>query len=247
MNNNMINIRDVACRLLTPNDTLDVRLFDIHDRMHPEVRKALLGNASYIINKCFRDIAGLKVYDIFLTGSSAGYFYSEKSDIDMRIELHNENCPYLATDEKTLNRFFSNVFHGACRGYRFQTQNRFVDVTITAASFEIIGLYSILQDKWILKPDKHITDGLDVEDIINEYHTKYREITGYVESMHKNGELTTWEGLKKLEECYVSLISGSNASIREYVVYKLLNYKGVHWQIKETLSNALKKYLTVEC
>lgn len=246
MSKNVMNIRDTACRLLTPNDTLDVRLFDVHGKMHPEIRKALLTNAYYIINKCFRGIEGLKVYDIFLTGSSASYFYNDKSDIDMRIEVHNENCPHLTTDKKILNRFFSHVFHGAFRNYRFQAQNRFIDIKITADSFEIIGLYSILQDKWVLEPDKHIADGLDIEDIMNEYHIRYREINEYLENMQKSGELTTREGLKKLEEYYVSLISGNNVSIREYIVYKLLNYKGVHWRIKEILSDATKAYLTVK-
>lgn len=244
--NETINIMDITCRLLIPNDTLNVLLFDVHGKMHSDVREMLLANARFIIGKTIGGIKGLVVHDICLNGSSAGYFYHDKSDIDMRIEIHNQSCPYLTRDPIKLSQFLHMAFGGSLKGYNFRHQNRKIDIKLTADQFEIVGLYSILQDKWIIEPSKKFTDGLVVDDILNEFNTRYDRISSYLESFKGKTKGLEPSKQKELEDFYSNLIRKNNASPREYIVYKLLNYSGIIREIQYILSEGVKAYLTVE-
>jgi len=239
------DIRQTLSRLLTPNDTLDVRLFDVHGIMYPDVRNALLANARYVIKKTVANIDGLKVHDIFLNGSAAGYFYHDHSDIDMRIDVHNESCLSITQDQHLLNEFLSIIARGVLQECKFMLHNRYIDIKLSSNMHEIMGLYSLVQNKWVILPDKNITAGLDAEDIFAEFKKRFAEMSAYLDGLVQSGVLETEQGCKDLEMYYKNLLRGNTVSIREYILFKLLNYCGVHWKIKEVLSDSIQKRLTL--
>ncbi len=244
--NNLVDIRDIAFRLLHPNETLDVRLFDFYGQMHKEVREQLLRNASFVIKNTVGRIKGLKVKDIFLNGSSAGYFYHEKSDIDVRIEVCNESCSFVSKDGFEFARFLMVLQRGSLAGYKFTYNKRFIDISTKPSDKEIVGLYSILNDKWVLEPNQHIADDLNVEDVVSEYVKRLHIIEEHIAKMKKSGVLQTKEGIEQLEAYYRSFFEYNTSSIREYVVYKLLGYKGVFKDLKRIISQSWKDFLSLK-
>lgn len=240
-----IDMRMVARRLLTPNDTLDVRLFDYRGQMHPDIRRQLLDNAEYIINKTVAGIDGLVVSDIFLNGSSAGYFYRKDSDIDMRIEVHNENCPYLSTDNQKLSTFLMMLLRSETGNMHFMINNRQIDVSIKAFENEMIGLYSILQDKWVRKPDKHITDNITFDAIWQKYVKRYNDISSFLQQIQNSGKLKTAKGLRELEQYFRECFTYSEQGIQELIVHKLLAYQGILQDIRTLISQSWQNFLSL--
>ncbi len=240
-----IDMRMIARRLITPNDTLDVRLFDYRGQMYPDVRRQLLSNAAYIIDKTVAGIDGLMVSDIFLNGSSAGYFYQKDSDIDVRIEVHNENCPYLSTDNEKLSTFFMMLLRSETGNMKFMFENRSVDFSIKAFENEMIGLYSILQDKWIRKPDKHITDGITFDVVWQKYVKRYNNIVAFLRHIQTTNRLKTAKGLRELEQYYRDCFVYSEQGIQELIVHKLLSYQGILQDIRTLVSESWQNFLSL--
>lgn len=237
-------IKEIAYRLLTPNDTLDVSIFDFQNKMHPEVREILLNNAQYIINNTINKIKGLVIHDIYLNGSAAGYFYYDRSDIDMRIEIHNNSCEYVTKDEYLFNRFLHALFMGSFPGFRFELNKRLLDIKLSCKKFEIVGLYSILRDEWEVKPDKHFADNLNVDDIMQKYQNRYAHIKNHL-NLYLDKTSLDEKDQQELGLFYSNLIRGNNVSAQDYIIYKLLNYSGIFQEIKKILNDGVKAYLTI--
>lgn len=243
---NYTTIKETAYRLLKPNETLDVRLFDFSGRMRPEVRQHLLTNAFYIINQTVAEIEGLVIHDIFLTGSASGYFYQDSSDIDMRIEIHNQNCPYISQDTHKLNKFLSTILKGTLEDFKFCLGRRFVDTSFTSNTFELMSLYSILNNKWVITPDQHITDNLEIDDIMAEFNRRYSQLKQILDETANNLHQPSKEQIQRLSECYSNLFRDNNANIRNYIVYKLLGYSGITFEIRRVLSDASREYYSIK-
>lgn len=240
------DIQTALRRYLTPHDKLDERTFDKDGKMHPELRKHLLYIADFIISKTFATIPGLKVKDVYLNGSSAGYFYRERSDLDMRIEIQNENCRFLSNDPEISRRFLKAMRYGSFAYTQFGVDGRFVDVTITNQRFEIVGLYSILNDKWVIEPRKDLAEGLEFEEILAEYTKRYCEIREYIHHAHISGQLNNLQGIEDVDEYRSQTIAKSYNSFREFIIYKLLRYSGILSDLQQVFNTALKNYLTLK-
>ncbi len=241
-----IDIRDIAYRLLHPNEILDVRLFDFCGRMYPNVRQQLLANVDFAIAETIGSIKELKVKDIFLNGSSASYFYHEKSDIDIRIEVYNDGCPYLPSGGRKLGEFLRLMSVSSLHNFNFAMGKRRIDISIKESDSEIMGLYSILNDKWVQEPNQHIADNLNIDDVMNEYYRRYDKMTTYLKELQDSGKIKTKEGIDELVDYYHSIFDTNTSSIKEYVVYKLLGYKGIFKDIKQLISDSRHEFLSLK-
>lgn len=239
------SMKDILIRLLTPNDTLDTSVFDPRQIMYSDLRNILLDQANHVFNRCFSYIPGLKLEDVYLTGSSAGYFYHDQSDIDVRLHIINENCSYITQDIRLFESFITTVRIGTFLNQTFKAGNRFVDISCAGHMPEIMGLYSIMQNKWIVTPHRDITAGLEADDIMEEYTKRYYEMCHYLYQIGASGKLKTIEGIEELEKYYTDLVQNSTVTIREYIIYKLLNYRGILQDIKQIFNLALKEYLSL--
>ena len=242
----LVSMKDTCIRLLTPNDTLDVTIFDTHGDMYPEVRQELLNIANDVINKSIGFIPGLKVKDICLNGSCASYFYHDKSDIDIKIDIVNENCSFLTTDAEPLIRFMGYMKSTSFPNHKFSFNGRFVDIKFTSKQQEIMGLYSILNNQWVIVPDKNITQNLNVDDLMEEYTKRFYQIKEHLRNIIDSGEILTVKGLHDLEKYYINMYSQSYSSVREFIIFKMLKYRSLIKEIQNTFNDYTKRALNIE-
>lgn len=120
-----------------------------NDKLKPDVRKRLLD----IANGFYGESGFKSEYtDIILTGSAANYNYTDLSDIDLHVLLD------FAKENKD-----TELVKMAANGYRWKW-NMQHSIVINGHSVECYiqdtaeehtssGVYSVLNDKWLVKPD----------------------------------------------------------------------------------------------
>ena len=242
----MIRMREVCERLLTPRDTLDRTLFDENNKMYPDVKDNLFRQADFVVQKTIAFIPGLMVHDICLNGSSASYFYKDNSDIDVKIEVHNDGCDFLTTHYEDLIRFMGYIKAATLPNHQVHFNERYVDIKLNTFQFELIGLYSILHDRWVVEPKKDIVKGLDVDDLMNEYTNRYYMIKDHLNEIVQSGEILTVKGIQNLEKYYTNIYLAGTENIREFIIFKLLKYRGILKEIQGLFVENTKMALTIE-
>lgn len=244
----LIEMRDVLTRLLTPQNTLNPLLFDEQNRLRSNIHNILSRQANYIYSLIIAEIKGLKVTDVYLTGSMASYFYSGKSEVDLRIVIENKDCPELAADSKFLSQFLQFYFFGSLHRRDFRLIGKKVNIKLSTDKPEKLplGLYSIMHKKWLLAPQKNITAGLNADEIYAKYEQKYNEIEAYLLQLDNSGELETKAGIDKLVELYEFLVANCNNSITDYIIFKMLKYRGMIDNITATKNQALSDFLSLD-
>ena len=241
-------MRDVLTRLLTPQKTLNPILFNKQNLLHPNAHQILYHQVNYIYSLIIAEIKGLKLVDAYLTGSMASYFYHEKSDIDIRIVIKNEDCPELADNSEFLSQFLQFYFFGSLHNQKFKFGNKKVNIQFSSDKPEKLplGLYSILQNKWVLAPEQNITANLSADEVFAQYEQKYNEIEAYLLQLDNSGVINTMNGIKKLDKLYDSITSNCNNSITDFIIFKMLNYRGMLDYIDEIKDKALSAFFSLD-
>lgn len=243
------NLEQAVLKLLSPKQTLDQSLFDEHDAMKESVRLDLLKISDKVIEKTIGKINGLEVTDICLTGSASNYFYHEKSDIDLRIEVHNKHAKELAKDAYHFDKFLSTQIPALlAKGYKFIYQNRLVDIKMSSKQIDFVSLYSIKHNKWLIYPDQKVIEKITAADLISYYKKRKTEILSGVHTLktkYKGADLGD-----KLEEFYVQNVNKSivgSPTLEDYLVFKLLNKEGILKPIGSDSILAYNKAFSMLC
>lgn len=244
----LVKMRDVLNRLLTPHNTLNPLLFDEQNCLLLNAHQILYQQVNYIYSLIFAEIKGLKLVDAYLTGSMASYFYYDKSEIDIRIVIKNEDCRGLADNSEFLNQFLQFYFFGSLHNQKFKLGNKKVNIKFSSDRPEKLplGLYSVIQNKWVLEPQKNITANLSADEIFAQYEQKYNEIEAYLLQLDNNGFLHTKSGIDKLDELRDQLAANCNNSITDYIIFKMLNYRGMIDYINEIKDKALSAFFSLD-
>jgi hypothetical protein len=196
---------------------LNPKLWD-NNHLRKEVRHQLIKIAKHFID--YLEVPQLKLKDVTLSGSSAGYNYSEYSDIDLHLVV---NSSELYTAEKSQ---YNNT-------YDLKIQGIPVELYVQPASqvHHSAGIYSVLDDKWISEPE-HVEPTTDPKDV----KSKARNYAGKINSAIRSGKLDkckqAMEDLKRLRKA--GLETGGEQSV-ENLAFKLLRARG---QIEK-----LRKYI----
>ena len=151
---------EVYCKILLENinlssfemqDTLSPDIFDENEKMLPEVRKTLLQ-----VGKDFYEYMGIPwvdLTDIILTGSLANYNWSKFSDVDLHIVI-----PYKQISKNTdlvdefcwTKKELWNAQHDIkIKDYEVEVYAQDTEEDLVAG-----GVYSVLYDKWLKRPEK---------------------------------------------------------------------------------------------
>ena len=80
-----VSMRDICVRLLTPNDTLDVAIFDFRQMMYPDIRSKLIKMVNVVINKSIGYIPGLKIEDVLRAQADANKYHPTPSELTLYI------------------------------------------------------------------------------------------------------------------------------------------------------------------
>jgi hypothetical protein len=194
-----------------------------NNRLRPEVRAKLLKIAHHFA--LYLNVSRLYLKDVTLSGSSAGYNYSEYSDIDLHLVVNKTaGNDELYTAKKNL---YNNEHDLVISGIPVELYVQPADQTHHSA-----GIYSVLDNKWINEPvhEEPTTDAQDIK-------AKARNYASKINSALRSGDIEQCRGvmdeLKRLRKA--GLESGGEQSV-ENLAFKLLRARG---QIDK-----LRKYIT---
>jgi hypothetical protein len=143
-----MNIRDLASTNIAYNKTLSPVAWS-DDELKLPVKVALLKAAKFFVK--YLDIPNFRVIDVVLTGSMANYNYTKFSDFDLHIVTSKKdlNCDDLAEAFYRAKKSIWNDKHDiTIGGHEVELYVEDVEQPPVSA-----GMYSLLQDRWIKRPD----------------------------------------------------------------------------------------------
>ena len=191
--------------------------------MHKEIRDRLIE-----ITEKFMDFIDIDffIHDIILTGSLSNYNWSKYSDVDLHVLIDFDETDY---NLDLLKGFFDS---------KRSLWNKQHEITIKGFDCEIYvqdvkeehhasGIYSILNDKWVVTPKKTI-ESID-KDMIIKKASDFEEKIDSIEKRFKGGDdvgdeiKTLKDRLKKFRQ---SGLDGDGEYSYENLAFKLLRRNG---------------------
>lgn len=142
---------------------LNPKIWNDDYKLKDEVRSRLILIADTWIN--FAKLNNVKVYDIVITGGNVNYNYTPNSDIDLHIIISRND---INPDRNFVDEYLQDkkilwtMQHPNISIYGYPVELYAQDINEVPHLNQ--GVYSVLQDKWLAKPEM-----LDV-DFENDYH-----------------------------------------------------------------------------
>jgi predicted nucleotidyltransferase len=197
--------------------------------MRDDVRKKLLSVCNNFI-----DSLGIEffIHDIILTGSLANYNWSEYSDVDLHIILDMNEFGEENKNEILLRKIFKEFFDTKKdywnKKYNVKIRNFDVEIYVQDVEEKHVssGVYSLVQNKWIIEPEKeHLK--IDDEKIIEKGEHVQKKIDSLFKNVSDKDIIDQIdclrERIKKFRQCGLS--KGGEYSY-ENLVFKLLRRNG---------------------
>lgn len=222
--------------------TLSNTIFDDYNKMHENVRKKLLEIADEFI-----EYIGIKffIHDIVLSGSLATYNWSEYSDLDLHIMVDFENSKY---GEEMMKEFFSAKRTAWNNLHEIKIKNIDVELYVQDVNEEHVssGIYSILKNKWITKPEieKPKINKTKIlqksDDFINQYNKLLKK------SQKKDVSNDIDKLIKKLQKFRKCGLSKNGEFSYENLTFKLLRRNGYIEKFIDLKNNSIDKKLSIK-
>lgn len=164
------------------HDTLNPKLWNNDEELKPEVKEKMINNAHAWIS--FAHINPDMVKDILFTGGNANYLYNDLSDIDIHVLV---DYSQLFDHDVDMNKDYFN-------DKKELWKVKYPDLNIAGYPIEMYaqdisevphldqGVYSLMFDKWVLKPVKQDLDNDlnmekdSVQSIADQYQHKIEEL-----------------------------------------------------------------------
>ena len=227
-------------------DELNPKIWDKEQKMKSEVRKTLLKVADDYFESLGLD--GVDIEDVTMTGSLANYNWSKYSDVDLHIVVDYNEIP---VDEDLVADFLKSKSSNWNKEHDVKIYGYDVELYVQDESEEhhSTGVYSILKDEWITKPNKKKISFSDksVKDKSNRLMDRVDEIydemgeTNNDETVKRVDKLT--EKIKKMRQS--GLESGGEFSV-ENIVFKVLRRNGMLDRLFDIRTVAYDKSVTLE-
>jgi len=224
-----------------PKDSLSEQIFEGSDgefSMRDDIRKNLLK-----ISNDFIESLGIEffIHDIVLTGSLANYNWSNYSDVDLHVLIDFKETDY---NLDLLKEFFDakkNVWNEkhniTIKGYDVELYVQDIDEEHISS-----GVYSILNDKWIVEPDK-VKSNIDDNMILQKSEEYMKKIDLLIK---KEGPIESIEGLrKKLKEFRQSGLESGGEYSYENLTFKLLRRNGYIEKLLKLKTTLVDKKLSI--
>ena len=196
------------------HDHLNPKLWE-GDTMIPVVRYKLLKIADNFIKMI--NVPSLKLRDIIVTGSNAAYSYTKSSDIDLhllvdigdnqlRVELYNAKKEVWNKAHKvTIRNLPIEVYVQDVNEHNFSN-----------------GIYSVLDDRWLVKPKK-IAASIDDTGVKTKYNTFVDLIKTAIESYNLDEMRDIRARIKKMRQ---TGLDDHGEFGPENIAFKLLRNRG---------------------
>jgi hypothetical protein len=225
---------------------LNPKIFDKNNQMKPEVRTRLLMIADDFYESL--EIDWVDIDDIILTGSLANYNWSKFSDVDLHITLDFGDVD---DNEDLVREYFTS---------KKDNWNEKHDITIRGYDVEVYaqdsdephvstGIYSVLWDKWLVKPEKgeKSIDKKRVEKKVNEILDKMEDILYLYKSGEYDKTMLKIQRLKdKIKKMRQAGLDREGEYSYENITFKVLRRMGYLEKIWDLQTKAYDKSLTLD-
>jgi hypothetical protein len=229
-----------------PHQNLNESLWDDEDQLRSEVKEKLLEIARQFISKT--QGADAEIKDITFTGSLANYNYSMLSDIDLHILIDFEE---LNDDVGLVRDYFNavkalwNYLHDIrIKGYE-------VEVYVQNATEPHVssGVYSIMNDEWIKKPESKEVD-IDNELIAKKAESLMDQIDRALEIMEKGKHQEAHDRAikirKKIKKFRQAGLEGEGEYSVENLAFKTLRNNGYLGKLSHLKRDAYDKMMSLK-
>ena len=201
------------------------------------VRYKLLMVAQHFIN--FINIPHIHLKDVTISGSNAAYTYTENSDLDLHLLV---DIPRAA--EYHLKPLFDAKKNQYNFNHDIKIQNIDVEVYVQPSTdiHHSVGIYSVLDDKWLSepKPTKVNINDQDVEMKVNSYLGKIKQALRSKDLAITN---TVKDELNKLRK--TGLEREGEFSV-ENLAFKVLRAKGFIDKLRQHIYDLEDQRLSLE-
>jgi hypothetical protein len=231
-------------------DNLNPKIWDKDQKMKPEVRKRLLKVADDYFEGL--ELPGVDIEDVTMTGSLANYNWSKYSDVDLHIIIDYRDLPMKQDMVEDFLKSKSTLWNDThdIKVYGFEIEIYVQDMNEEHVSS---GVYSILNNDWVVKPEKKRISINDKSvknkanrymDAIEDLYDLYQD--GDDDESHQNvvdKADKIKQKIKKMRQC--GLDKGGEWSV-ENIVFKVLRRNGMMERLSDIKTVAYDKSVTLE-
>ena len=228
------------------NKTLNPKIWTDDMIMSTDIRKTLLQIANDYINALKVKV---KLKDITLTGSLANFNWSKYSDVDLHILV---DLSQLGDEVETIKDLLDSDTRSWNTEHDIKIKGYDVELYIQLHDQEhhSSGVYSILNNDWILKPKKQnvtidkknvVKKYNDIVNTVNDIHDEFVNAQNYDAVIKRLNTLR--EKIKKTRTA--GLETDGEYSI-ENIVFKLIRRNNIMGKIKDMLVKAYDKSMTID-
>lgn len=209
--------------------------------MDKKIRKQLLE-----ISDNFLDSLGVDffIHDIVLTGSLANYNWSEYSDIDLHIIIDFDE---IDINKELLKEFFDAKKNIWNEKRDIKIKDFDVEVYVQDVNEEHVssGVYSVLNNKWVIEPTKTVEE-IDDKKILDKGEQYAKLIDNLIKNSKSKNTLVKIEQLRKKLKAFrqSGLESGGEFSY-ENLTFKLLRRNGYIKKLLDLKNKILNKNLSL--
>ena len=224
-------------------ENLSDQIFESDDKMREDIRTALLK-----ISDEFIESLGIEffIHDIQLTGSLANYNWSNYSDIDLHLVVDFEDSDY---NLDLLKEFFDAKKNIWNEKYQIKIKGYDVEIYVQNITEPHVssGVYSILNDKWVIEPKQEKPE-IDDKMILQKAEVYMKKIDGLIQkAIDGKNVLNAIEELrKKLKDFRQSGLDKGGEYSYENLTFKLLRRNGYIERLLKLKTKLTDKKLSVE-
>ena len=252
---NYLTINEI--KKVTDSDrSIDLSGFQMQERLNPkvwdgeelkpEIRKNLLKIADDYFESL--EIPGVDIEDVTFTGSLANYNWSQYSDIDLHILIDYKEVP---VEESLVQDFLRTKSSSWNQNHDVKIYGYDVELYVQDVSEEHVssGVYSILKNKWLVKPEKKPIkiDNINVKlksnrimDDIDDLYDEMKKEKNYEEIVSKADKIK--DKIKKMRQA--GLDKAGEFSV-ENMVFKVLRRNGMLDRLSDIKTIAYDKLVSL--
>jgi hypothetical protein len=216
--------------------------------MNPKVRTRLLEIANDFIE--FLDV-DIIVSDVIMTGSLANYNWSEFSDVDIHIlvdfdQFSDEEKPLYEELFYLKKSVYNDKHNITIFGYDVEL---YVEDESSVKEVKSIGIYSVMNDDWVTKPDKESVD-INYDRIAEKAKQWMKSIDGVIDNTEDEEIESAKNIIKKFNDKIrkyreSGLRKGGEYS-EENLVFKILRRNGYLEKIRGLKDKLVDKRLSLK-
>lgn len=238
---------DTARRLLSPRESLSEFVFHSSGKMHENLRQKIIAAAKIVFEQTAGKFEGVKIKDICLIGSMAGYVYKNNSDIDIAVIVDFDGCPYLnfKDDVQTAN-YLTEVYASAVDTLpQFHISGKMVDITLKAqAKWK---QFSLLQNTWLKEPDKNYCNGTSPRELAVKFYQELEKYAVFMKQFKTVNSKYTIETCKKIQNYILRKIRIDNYDTsEERLLFTILDQQGITSLFNNIINDSINYTLSLE-